>query len=257
MSSPMKSKPSPPSFSTSPTKSKAPIILKPSGASVSSSPSSPLRAKAAPKKVASPKPPVAGAFDHVAPKPSNFRRFYERGDLPIAVEHRANGNTLTWKVQPEDLDYHYYLPIFFDGLSEEKEPYRFLAREGVNNMLERGGAKIILVLPQLIIPIKSALNTRNPDTICNILHVLQKLVLSGDRVGEALVPYYHQILPIFNLFKNKNKNIGDAIDYSQRKRENIGDLIQETLNLFEQHGGEHAFINIKYMIPTYESCMIN
>ena len=52
-------------------------------------------------------------------------------------------------------------------------------------------------------------------------------------------------------------NLGDGIDYSQQKRENIGDLINETLEVFERHGGEDAFINIKYMIPTYESCMLN
>lgn len=48
-------------------------------------------------------------------------------------------------------------------------------------------------------------------------------------------------------------NSGDGIDYSQQKRENVGDLIQETLECFERHGGDDAFINIKYMIPTYES----
>jgi len=26
--------------------------------------------------------------------------------------------------------------------------------------------------------------------------------------------------------------------------------------MFEKHGGEDAFINIKYMIPTYESCVV-
>lgn len=52
-------------------------------------------------------------------------------------------------------------------------------------------------------------------------------------------------------------NSGDGIDYSQQKRENIGDLIQETLEAFEMHGGEDAFINIKYMVPTYESCRLN
>lgn len=50
-------------------------------------------------------------------------------------------------------------------------------------------------------------------------------------------------------------NIGDRIDYSQRKNENLADLIQETLEVLEKHGGEDAYINIKYMIPTYESCM--
>ncbi len=44
-----------------------------------------------------------------------------------------------------------------------------------------------------------------------MMKVIQKLVLSGDMVGEALVPYYRQILPIFNIFKNSNQNIGDKI----------------------------------------------
>ncbi len=50
-------------------------------------------------------------------------------------------------------------------------------------------------------------------------------------------------------------NLGDGIYYSQQKRENIGDLIQETLEKFELTGGEDAFINIKYMVPTYESVL--
>ena len=87
--------------------------------------------------------------------------------------------------------------------------------------------------------------------------------MSADMVGEALVPYYRQILPIFNLFKNWNcqsnfslrpstllfsrsaANLGDGIEYGQQRRENIGDLINETLEAFERHGGEDAFINIK------------
>lgn len=76
------------------------------------------------------------------------------------------------------------------------------------------------------------------------------------RLGPThTVPYYRQILPIFNLFKNKNLNTGDMIDYSQRKKQCLGELIRETLQLFEQRGGEDAFINIKYMVPTYESCV--
>ena len=51
--------------------------------------------------------------------------------------------------------------------------------------------------------------------------------------------------------------MGDKIEYNQRKRLNLGDLISETLELLEQTGGEDAFINIKYMIPTYESCVLN
>ena len=62
---------------------------------------------------------------------------------------------------------------------------------------------------------------------------------------------------MLNIFKNKNVNVGDHIVYNQRKRMILGDRIQETLVLLEMHGGEDAFINIKYMIPTYESCVLN
>jgi hypothetical protein len=38
---------------------------------------------------------------------------------------------------------------------------------------------------------------------------------------------------------------------------NLGELIQQTLEALETHGGEDAFINIKYLIPTYQSVIIN
>jgi hypothetical protein len=201
--------------------------------------------------------PISGAYAKRTIQVSEFRRYYDRGDLPIKVDHKGSVNKILWKPNPEQLDYHLYLPIFFDGLREKMDPYRFLAIMGTNEMLERGGSKILPVIPQLIIPIKIALNTRDPDIIAIVLKVLQKLVTSGEMIGEALVPYYRQILPIFNLYKTSNINIGDRIDYSQRKAQNLGDLIQETLELFEQTGGEDAFINIKYMIPTFESCVLN
>ena len=118
------------------------------------------------------------------------------------------------------------------------DPYRFLAIMGTYEMLEVGGSKILPVIPQLIIPIKTALNTRDPDVVQITLKVLQKLVTSGEMIGEALVPYYRQILPIFNLYKTRNVNLGDKIDYGQRKKANIADLVQETLEVFEQTGGE-------------------
>lgn len=133
------------------------------------------------------------------------------------------------------LDYHHYLPIFFDGLRENEEPYRFLAEQGVYDMLEHGGStKILPVIPQLIIPLKSAclastafyalqrdltffslfvdgtaaLNTRDPLVLVRVLKVIQTLVDSGELIGEALVPYYRQILPVLNIFKNKNGTHG-------------------------------------------------
>ncbi|XP_071405522.1 parkin coregulated gene protein isoform X2 [Pithys albifrons albifrons] len=158
-------------------------------------------------------------------------------------------------VEIENLDYHYFLPLFFDGLCERKFPYEFFARQGIHDMLEHGGNKILPVVPQLILPIKKALNLRNRKVLISTLKILQHLVASADMVGEALVPYYRQILPVLNIFKHMNVNLGDGIEYSQQKRENIGALVQETLEAFERYGGENAYINIKYMVPTYWSCL--
>ncbi|XP_005925705.1 parkin coregulated gene protein isoform X4 [Haplochromis burtoni] len=202
-------------------------------------------------------PRASRVFHECPAKPSTFRKYYERGELPIAVKHENRGNSIAWKVDVETLDYHHYLPLFFDGLTETAFPYELFARQGIHDMLDRGGPKILPVIPQLIMPIRNALNTRNHQVMCTTVKVLQHLVMSADKVGEALVPYFRQILTVFNLFKNKRKNLGDGIDYDQLEKEDIGKLINETLQIFERYGGPDAYINIKYMIPTYQSCLMN
>jgi len=169
-----------------------------------------------PVERAAPQKPKAGAVKKRTIPPSEFRRFYDRGDLPIQIEH-GSPNRISWKIEVKQLDYHHYLPIFMEGIREKQEPYRFLACQGVFDLLHNGQAKVLPVIPQLIIPIKTALNSRDAAVITTTLHVLQALVQCSDTVGEALVPYYRQILPIMNLFKQKNINVGDCIDYSQRK----------------------------------------
>ncbi|CAJ1074168.1 parkin coregulated gene protein isoform X1 [Xyrichtys novacula] len=200
-------------------------------------------------------PPVAGAFRERPSEPTTFRMFYERGDFQIMVDHGTRENRIKWRVDIGTSDYQHFLPLFFDGLSETAHPYELLARQGCHDLLDHGGSKILPVIPQLISPIRNALNTRNRQVMCTTLKVLQHLVRSGDKVGEALTRYYRQILPIFNTFRSMRVNLGDGFDYSQQKRENIGDLIEETLQMFERYGGENAFINIKHMVPTYESCV--
>jgi len=188
---------------------------------------------------------------------TEFRRFYDRGDLPIQVSFTGVTRRVAWKVDIDKLNYHHYLPIFFDGLREREEPYKFLALQGAKDLLNAGNGRILPVVPQLIIPIKEALNTKDKEIICTMLKILQQLVNSEEGIGECLVKYYRQILPVFNIFKNCNRNLGDRIDYSQQKGTNLGDLIEETLALFEIRGGEEAFLHIKYYIPVYESHVSN
>lgn len=45
------------------------------------------------------------------------------------------------QVDLDKLDYHHYLPIFFDGIRETRDPYRFLAIKGVEDLLAAGAAR--------------------------------------------------------------------------------------------------------------------
>ncbi|RHY78668.1 hypothetical protein DYB38_012784, partial [Aphanomyces astaci] len=179
------------------------------------------------------KPKSTGAFKVRPIEKTKFRYFYDRADLPLRVNFSGAVRKVQWQVDITQIDYSHYLPLFFEGLRELDEPYRFLALNGTMDMLEKGGDRPLTCIPHLVIPIKQNLMTRHPTIMCIQMKVLQKLVLTCPYAGEALVPYYRQILTIFNLFATK-------------RDENIGDLIIETLYILERHGGEDAFVNIKY-----------
>ena len=48
-----------------------------------------------------------------------------------------------------------------EGIREKEDPYRFLSVQGVFDLLDNGQAKVLPVIPQLIIPIKSKLQYSN------------------------------------------------------------------------------------------------
>ncbi|KAG6445469.1 hypothetical protein O3G_MSEX003924 [Manduca sexta] len=202
-------------------------------------------------------PPKCNVWEPLPAKPTMFRKCYQRGEFPVSIEFTTCGKQLAWKVPIEKLDFHHYLPMFFDGLSEGTYPFNFIVEKGIHDLVTKGSYKILPVVPQLIIPIKNALSTKRPSVLCHALKCIQMIVTGCDRVGEALVPYYRQILPVLNLFKDKNNNMGSGIDHTTTRGENVADLIEDTLQILERYGGPDAFINIKYMIPTYESCVLN
>lgn len=187
-------------------------------------------------------------------KPTEFRAAYERGAIPIKIKHNTTLNGIEWTVEPDKIDLKFLLPLFIDGLKEKVDPYRLVAIMGSMELLELSSAqKLVECLAVIIIPLKTALNTRDTEVMALVCKFLQKMLTLHQSLGKYLVPYYRQLLPIMNIFKTTNLNIGDKIEYSQRLAVNPGDLITETLNLFEVTGGSDAFVNIKYLIPTYES----
>jgi len=144
-------------------------------------------------------------------------------------------------------------------LREQEFPYQFLARQGMVELVNAAKGKPGRLLPfvgNIIGPIRTNMGTRVPEIVIETLKCLQDILLSNKGTGKALAPFLKQMLPMFNLFKNWRQNLGDSIDYSQKKNEDIGDLIRETLELIERKGGEDAYLAIKYAVPTYESCLV-
>jgi hypothetical protein len=117
------------------------------------------------------KPPKAGAFNPRKITNTGFRLHYDRCDLPILIEH-SSGCKIRWKNEDWDkFDYQLYLPIFVDGIREIDDPYRFLSVQGTFDLLDKVKDAVVKVMPQLILPLKAALNTRDSDVICVALKV--------------------------------------------------------------------------------------
>ena len=127
------------------------------------------------------------------------------------------------------------------------------------DLIERASHKIdIETIPKLIQPIKRALYTHNPTVISRVLIVLQRLARGNDgAIGIVLVPHFNQLLPIINIIRERHqgktsRQCQTIDDFDRDHSSELVRLIDQTLFIFEQFGGQDAFINIKYSIPTYE-----
>lgn len=203
-------------------------------------------------------PPKSDALKLIASKSTispktNFQIAYQRNDLPVQIDHGGTYPRIKWKVSFDEIDYDRWLPIFIGGLMDTTFPCCFLAERGSLDLIENGKTKVLSSLPFCIIPLKDVLHSKQPVLMNVGMKVLQKIATDVEFGGEALVPYYRQLLPPLGMFKNKNVNIGDRVEFGQRKHTNLGDMIEETLQVLEKHGGSDSFINIQYIIPTYQS----
>ena len=102
-----------------------------------------------------------------------------------------------FQIEIEKLDFHHYLPLFFDGLSETRHPYKFFARQGVHDMLTHGGHKVLPVIPQLILPIKKALQVTNYVLVC---FYLSNLIIFYSRITHYTLINIHILKLIKNLY---------------------------------------------------------
>ncbi|KAF1326521.1 tRNA uridine 5-carboxymethylaminomethyl modification enzyme mnmg, partial [Globisporangium splendens] len=83
--------------------------------------------------------------------------------------------------------------------------------------------------------IRIALNTHESKYIRDALTILQELTRTPN-IGPLLVPYYRQLLPVLNMFKNKRRNLGDDMGFQQHKAKDIGEMIVDTLEILKRTG---------------------
>ena len=136
---------------------------------------------------------------------------YARGELPCTIEHSTSGLYLSCACPLDNLDYEYYLPLFFDGLQCKEHPVSFLARQGVEDLLlaSKGHPEWISpCIPNLATPIRNALAKYDPYITLGVLKAMQQLVRCNMGIGEVLLPYLKMFLTPVAKFIDMNKNIG-------------------------------------------------
>jgi hypothetical protein len=188
---------------------------------------------------------------------SMFPDRYARGELPCTIEHGKGGQYLSWVCPLENLDYEYYLPIFFDGLQCNEPPVSFFVRQGIEDLLfaaQGQPERILLALPNLVRPLRNALCKFEVPVLLAVLKALRQLVAVDPAVGLEFSKYFRQFLQPMNAFLDVTKNTGDTIDYGQRFSNDIGEEVRITLEAMERTGGPQAYKRIKFAIPPYQSC---
>ncbi|VDM37604.1 unnamed protein product [Toxocara canis] len=156
-----------------------------------------------------------------------FRLMYDSGDLPVRIDHGGTGES-------------------FKKLLWTKDP-RALSIESIQSLLPKfcSGLPLLDQVPAL----RASLFSSDIEKKKMILKLIMQIT-ETEPCGPALVPYYRQLLPPLRAVSHSG--LKTDIDYHHGAT--MDELVESTLNTLERTGGPNAYINIKYVIPTYQSC---
>ncbi|CAJ0586765.1 unnamed protein product, partial [Mesorhabditis spiculigera] len=185
-----------------------------------------------------------------------FRHYFSTGALPVKIDHNSVGppTKLKWTYTQRELSeemLRMLLPKFALGLPLLDQPYRFVAERGFGDLLDacKSSRPVIASLPQIVRAIRAALYSFDNHKKREMLKALIKLsMIQG--VGPALVPFYRQLLPPLRVVNHISAADRNKISIDRDLERDI----EVTLNELEKSGGPNAYINIKYVLPMYESC---
>ncbi|KAE9553572.1 hypothetical protein FO519_003212 [Halicephalobus sp. NKZ332] len=130
------------------------------------------------------------------------------------------------------------------------QPYDLIATKSVRDLLTTvHGPRIAAeTMTDLVPQIRKGLNSRSFEKRTAMLDLIEQIArLNG--CGRLLVPFYRQLLPPFR----KTKQVVVSTDISQTASDKYWDRAERTLGVLEKYGGPNASINIKYIIPQFQS----
>eukprot|EP00830_Metopus_es_P020948 TRINITY_DN852_c0_g3_i1.p1 TRINITY_DN852_c0_g3~~TRINITY_DN852_c0_g3_i1.p1 ORF type:complete len:269 (+),score=53.77 TRINITY_DN852_c0_g3_i1:56-808(+) len=166
---------------------------------------------------------------------TTFGYVYTSGSVPCRIQHGGVNNFLLWDKPPVSLIYDPLLQHCFEGIMETEHPYAFVAFQALRELLQADGAaeKTIPQVPKLMVSIKTALMSSNPNIYSKGLDALQALT---EVVGENVTSSIHLVLAQLSKGLTNKK-------FKQR--------VTETLTILEEQGGPEIIPLIKSKIPTY------
>ena len=201
---------------------------------------------------------IADRYKGLSIDVTEFAKQHKAKALPA---EKDNGLTqaIRWKTPgaPEaGVDVAAWLPVFIDGARETTEPLRMIAVQGAKAMMRLSSKRIVPLVPALVAPLRTGLNTFDPSTVAASLDLLRFLLLAHPRSAcEALLACdgFRRMLPVQNLMRKSRVKVRVGYDLKVvgGKQVVLGDLIAETLLLMEKQGGEKGTTLIKSYIPTY------
>ncbi|OWZ13659.1 hypothetical protein PHMEG_00012975 [Phytophthora megakarya] len=168
---------------------------------------------------------------------SNFSSAYDAGFIPCRINHGGIRSSLQWTRDPNTISFDPLLITCVEGFLETEHPFVFLSRTTFRELLKLEDArdKTLPILAQLIVPLRTALMTKDDDTF---LMALEATRLLSDLVEGEMNVYLPKL----------TQQIHRKLLTKQLRTD-----VENTLAILESNGGKEALAIIRSKIPTYVS----
>jgi hypothetical protein len=200
---------------------------------------------------------IADRYKGLSIDVTEFAKQHKAGGLPAAKDNGLM-QAIRWKVAGAPavgVDVATWLPIFIDGARELTEPLRMIAVQGAKAMMRLPSSRVVPLVPALVAPLRTGLNTFEPSTVAAALDLLRFLLLTHRGACDALMACdgFRRMLPVQNLMRKSRvkTRVGYDLKVVGGKQVILGELIAEVLLLMEKQGGDKGTALIKSYIPTY------